>query len=100
MHRCRSTAFSASSRDGGQDGQKETEQPDHAASFRVINSDKVFGTHNLHLTAMLGSVYILIGDGVNEAFLRVNALHRLVPNFNSQVIGIPHLTDKKTGFPK
>jgi hypothetical protein len=40
---------------------------------------------------MLGSVYILIGRGVNEAFLRVNALHRQVPNFNSPVIGITHL---------
>jgi hypothetical protein len=31
----------------GQDGQNETEQPDHSASLGVINSDKVFGTHRL-----------------------------------------------------
>src|SRR6202021_1701919 len=32
----------------GQDGQNETEQPDHSASLSdsiTINSDKVFGTH-------------------------------------------------------
>jgi len=46
---------------------------------------------HLHLTAMLASVYILIGGGVNEAFLRVNALHRLIADFNSPVIGMTHL---------
>jgi hypothetical protein len=32
----------------GQDGQNETEQPDHSTRrFRpIINSDEVFGTHN------------------------------------------------------
>jgi hypothetical protein len=35
----------------GQDGQNETEQPDHSASLGdsiSINSDKVFGTHSLN----------------------------------------------------
>src|SRR4051794_33937460 len=34
----------------GQDGQNETEQPDHSAKLRrfrhLINSDRLFGTHN------------------------------------------------------
>jgi hypothetical protein len=39
----------------GQDGQKETEQPDHSASLSDFttssNSDKVFGTHTSDLLA-------------------------------------------------
>ncbi len=39
---------------------------------------------------LLVSYYILIGGGVNEVFLRVNFLRRLIPNFDSPVIGMTH----------
>jgi len=38
----------------------------------------------------LVSLYILIGGGVNEVFLRVNFLRRLIPNLDSPVVGITH----------
>ena len=53
FNRCRSTAFSASSRGfdlngRGQDGQSEAEQPDHPASLdnSHITLGWVFGAHN------------------------------------------------------
>jgi uncharacterized membrane protein len=49
------------------------------------------GWVHAHLTCMITSVYILVGGGVNEVFLRVNALHRLVPNLNSPIVGMTHL---------
>jgi uncharacterized membrane protein len=48
------------------------------------------GWTHLHLTCMLLSLYILIGGGVNELFLRVGVLHRLVPDSNSPVLGMTH----------
>jgi uncharacterized membrane protein len=48
------------------------------------------GWVHLHLTCMLLSLYILIGGGVNEVFLRVGALHRLVPDPNSPLLGMTH----------
>ena len=48
------------------------------------------GWVHIHLTAMLTSVYILIGGGVNEVFLRIDALHRWAPNLNSPVVGMTH----------
>jgi len=39
---------------------------------------------------MLVSLYILIGGGVNEVFLRVNFLRQLIPNFNSPLVGMTH----------
>ncbi|MBV8336966.1 MAG: hypothetical protein JO358_16320 [Alphaproteobacteria bacterium] len=44
-----------------------------------------------HLTCQLASLYILVGGGVNEVFLRVNALHRLAPTLNSPAVGLTHL---------
>jgi uncharacterized membrane protein len=43
----------------------------------------------LHLTTMLLSYYMLIGGGVNEMFLRVDVLRRLVGSdfFGSRIIG-------------
>jgi uncharacterized membrane protein len=43
----------------------------------------------LHLTTMLLSYYMLIGGGVNEVFLRVDVLHRMVGAnfFATKVIG-------------
>ena len=44
-----------------------------------------------HLTCQLGSLYILVGGGVNEMFLRVDALHRLAPTLNFPAVGLIHL---------
>jgi uncharacterized membrane protein len=46
---------------------------------------------HLHLTRLLTSLYILVGGGVNEIFLRVDLLHRLVPTLNSPAVGLTHL---------
>jgi uncharacterized membrane protein len=48
------------------------------------------GWVHLHLTCMLVSFYILIGGAVNEVFMRVGVLHRLVPNLDSPVVGTTH----------
>ena len=45
----------------------------------------------LHLTCLLTSLYILVGGGVNEIFLRVDLLHRLAPTLNSPAVGLTHL---------
>jgi len=58
-----------------------------AAHFKIPRT----GWMHLHLTCMLVSFYILIDGGVNEVFLRVNVLRRLIPNFDSPVIGMTHL---------
>ena len=57
-----------------------------AAHFRRPRS----GWIHLHLTCMVTSFYILIGGGVNEVFLRVSFFRRLVPSFNSPVVGATH----------
>ena len=57
-----------------------------AAHFKVPRT----GWMHLHLTCMLASFYILIGGGVNEVFLRINFLRRLVPNLNSPTVGLTH----------
>jgi uncharacterized membrane protein len=58
-----------------------------AARFKIPAT----GWVHVHLTFMLASVYILIGGGVNEVFLRVYFLRRLVPNLNSPIVGMTHL---------
>jgi uncharacterized membrane protein len=45
---------------------------------------------HVHLTCQLASLYILVGGGVNEAFLRVVALHQLAPTLNSQAVRLTH----------
>jgi uncharacterized membrane protein len=57
-----------------------------AAHFKIPRA----GWIHLHLTCMLMSFYILIGGGVNEVFLRVNFLRRLIPNLNSPIVGLTH----------
>ena len=47
---------------------------------------------HVHLTCLLTSLYLLVGGGVNEAFLQVDALHRLAPTLNSPAVGLTHLT--------
>jgi uncharacterized membrane protein len=59
-----------------------------AAHFKIPRA----GWIHVHLTCMLASLYILVGGVVNEAFLRVNFLRRLVPDFNSSpAVGMTHL---------
>ena len=49
------------------------------------------GWMHLHLTCMVASYYMLIGGGVNEVFLRVHALRRIVPDvLNSPIVGTTH----------
>jgi uncharacterized membrane protein len=57
-----------------------------AVHFRIPR----VGWMHLHLTCMLVSFDILIGGAVNEVFLRVNFLHRLVPNLSSPAVGATH----------
>ena len=46
---------------------------------------------NAHLSCMVASYYMLIGGGVNEVFLRVHALRRIVPDvLNSPIVGTTH----------
>jgi len=59
-----------------------------AAHFKVPRRASL----HVHLTCLLTSLYLLVGGGVNEAFLRVDALHRLAPTLNSQAVGLTHLT--------
>ena len=49
------------------------------------------GWLQLHLTAMATSVYILVGGGVNEVFLRISVLKRLVATHGPAAIPITHL---------
>jgi len=40
---------------------------------------------------MIASYYVLIGGGVNEVFVRVDALRRLAPDpLNSSLVGLTH----------
>lgn len=43
-----------------------------------------------HIVCMLGSYYVLIGGGVNEVFLRVNALRPIFLH-RPQVVSVTHL---------
>ncbi len=46
---------------------------------------------NVHLTCMVASYYMLIGGGVNEAFLRVGVLHAMAPDvLHSPLVGMTH----------
>jgi hypothetical protein len=37
------------------------------------------------------NLYILVGGGVNEMFLRVDVLRRATPTLNSPAVGLTHL---------
>jgi uncharacterized membrane protein len=58
-----------------------------AAHFRIPRRAWL----HVHLTCLLTSLYILVGGGVNEVLLRVDALHRLAPTLNSPAVGLTHL---------
>ncbi len=49
------------------------------------------GWVHLHLTGMLASYYVLVGGGVNEVYLRVDALRPLVAATHGAVVGITHM---------
>jgi hypothetical protein len=44
-----------------------------------------------HLTCTVLTYYLLVGGGVNEAFLRINVLRQLSGAFPSPLIGMTHL---------
>jgi uncharacterized membrane protein len=58
-----------------------------AAHFKITRKAWL----HVHLTCLLTSLYILVGGGVNEVFLRVDVLHRLAPTLNSRAVGVTHL---------
>lgn len=45
---------------------------------------------HVHLSSMIASYYMLIGGGVNEAFLRIDALRRIANHEGPQAIGLTH----------
>jgi uncharacterized membrane protein len=47
---------------------------------------------HIHLSAMIGTYYMLIGGGINEVFIRVDALRALFipPGNGVQIIGMTH----------
>jgi uncharacterized membrane protein len=49
-----------------------------AAHFKIPRT----GWMHVHLTCMVASFYVLIGGAVNEVFLRVTFLRRLIPDSN------------------
>jgi uncharacterized membrane protein len=62
-----------------------------ALGFAAAHFRRPRGWMHLHLTCMIASYYMLIGGGVNEVFLRVDALRRLAPVLsNSRVVDMTH----------
>ena len=48
---------------------------------------------NAHLSCMVARYYMLVGGGVNEAFLRVGPLHAMAPDvLNSRLVGVMHVS--------
>ena len=63
-----------------------------AAGFALAHYRPLRGWMHWHLSCMMASYYLLIGGGVNEAFVRVDALRRIVPDpLNSPLVGMTHL---------
>jgi uncharacterized membrane protein len=47
---------------------------------------------NFHMTSMIASYYLLVGGGVNEAFLRVDILRATAPDgIHSPLVGLVHM---------
>jgi len=47
----------------------------------------------IYILAMIASYYLLMGGGVNEAYIRIDALRRLVPDpLNSPLVGMTHFS--------
>jgi uncharacterized membrane protein len=62
-----------------------------AAGFAFAHYKQPRGRMQWHLSCMVASYYLLLGGGVNEMFLRVDALRRLTPDLlNSPLVGLTH----------
>jgi uncharacterized membrane protein len=48
------------------------------------------GWKHLHLSSMIASYYLLLGGGVNEAFLRVHALREILNDQGPPLLGQTH----------
>ncbi|MCA3698567.1 MAG: hypothetical protein IOB84_02095 [Brevundimonas sp.] len=57
-------------------------------SARLIRRHGVW--KHVHLSSMILSYYLLIGGGVNEVFLRIDAMRELVSREGGQIIGLTH----------
>ena len=62
-----------------------------AGGFAFAYYKQPRGWMHWHLTCMIASYYLLIAGAVNEAFIRIDALRRIVPNpLNSSIVGMTH----------
>jgi len=62
-----------------------------AGGFAFARCKAPRGWMHWHLSCMIASYYLLIGGGVNEVFVRVDALRRIVPDpLNSPLVGLTH----------
>jgi uncharacterized membrane protein len=62
-----------------------------AGGFAFAHYKQPRGWMHWHLSCMIASYYALIAGGVNEVFVRVDLLRRLVPNpLNSPLVGLTH----------
>jgi uncharacterized membrane protein len=62
-----------------------------AGGFAFAHYKALRGWMHWHLSCMIASYYLLIGGGVNEVFVRVDALRRIVPDpLNSPLVGLTH----------
>jgi uncharacterized membrane protein len=62
-----------------------------AGGFAFAHYKRPRGWMHWHLSCMIASYYLLIGGGVNEVFVRVDALRRIVPDpLNSRIVGTTH----------
>lgn len=57
-------------------------------SARLIRRHAAF--RYLHLSSMIGSYYLLIGGGVNEVYLRIDAMRDLLNAHGPQLLGQTH----------
>jgi uncharacterized membrane protein len=61
------------------------------AGFALARYKPLRGWMHWHLSCMIASYYVLIGGSVNEIFVRVDALRRIVPDaLNSPIVGLTH----------
>ena len=62
-----------------------------AGGFAFAHCKAPRGWMHWHLSCTIASCYLLIGGGVNEVFVRVDALRRIVPDpLNSPLVGLTH----------
>jgi uncharacterized membrane protein len=62
-----------------------------AGGFTFAHYKRPRGWLHWHLSCMIASYYVLVGGGVNEVSVRVDALRRLAPDpLNSPLVGLTH----------